>query len=54
MHWYSNLGQWEWAIGEVVLLTLLFWELWRLRRTQRRDREDAAKREAAKSAENPP
>ncbi len=38
MNWPS-LRQWEWAIGEVVVLPLLFYELYRLRRSQRRDRE---------------
>jgi hypothetical protein len=38
MSW-PNLGQWEWAIGEAVVLPLLFFELYRLRRSQRRDRE---------------
>jgi hypothetical protein len=40
MNWPS-LGQWEWAIGEIVVLPLLFYELYRLRRSQRRDREKA-------------
>jgi hypothetical protein len=40
MNW-PNLGQWEWAIGEAVVLPLLFLELYRLRRSQRRDREKA-------------
>jgi len=40
MNWPS-LGQWEWAIGEVIVLPLLFFELYRLRRSQRRDREKA-------------
>jgi hypothetical protein len=38
MDW-PHLGQWEWAIGEVVILPLLFFELYRVRRSQRRDRE---------------
>jgi hypothetical protein len=38
----------EWAIGEAIILPLLFWELYRLRRSQRRDRE--AKREAEKAS----
>ncbi len=37
-----NLGQWEWAIGEIIVLPLLFFELYRLRRSQRLDREKAA------------
>jgi hypothetical protein len=37
-----NLGRWEWAIGEIIILPLLFFELYRLRRSQRRDREAAA------------
>jgi hypothetical protein len=40
MNW-SGLGQWEWAIGEAIVLPLLFFELYRLRRSQRRDREKA-------------
>jgi hypothetical protein len=44
-----NLGQWEWAIGEAIILPLLFYELYRLRRSQRRDREQAA-REASTQA----
>jgi len=42
MSW-PNLGQWEWAIGEAVVLPLLFYELYRLRRSQRLDREKAAR-----------
>lgn len=38
-----GLGQWEWAIGKVIVLPLLFFELYRLRRSQRRDREAAAR-----------
>lgn len=45
-----NLGQWEWAIGEVIVLPLLFLELYRLRRSQRRDREAAAREAAVKAA----
>ena len=44
MNWPSGV-QWEWAIGEVIVLPLLFFELYHLRRSQRRDRERA--REAA-------
>lgn len=33
--------QWEWAIGEFVILPLLFYELYSLRRSQRQDREKA-------------
>jgi hypothetical protein len=36
---WSNLGRWEWAIGEVIILPLLFFELYRVRRSQRLDRE---------------
>jgi hypothetical protein len=46
VHWPQSLPDWEWAIGEGIVLPLLFWELYRLRRTQRRDRE--AKRDAEK------
>lgn len=44
MNWPTG-GQWEWAIGEVVVLVALLGELYWLRRTQRIDREKA--REAA-------
>jgi hypothetical protein len=44
--WLSS-GQWEWAIGEAIILPLLFFELYRLRRSQRRDRE--ALRDSLKS-----
>jgi hypothetical protein len=37
-----NLGRWEWAIGEFIVLPLLFFELYRLRRSQRLDRKKAA------------
>lgn len=50
MSW-PNLGRWEWAIGEAVILPLLFFELYRLRRSQRRDRERA--REDAKTEVGP-
>jgi hypothetical protein len=36
-----ELPQWEWAIGEVIILPLLLFELHCLRRSQRRDREAA-------------
>lgn len=39
---WSDLGQWEWAVGEAIVLPLLFFELYRVRRSQRRDREKAA------------
>jgi hypothetical protein len=42
------ISEWEWAIGEAIVLPLLFWELYRLRRSQRRDREAAAKRDQEK------
>ena len=38
---WPSLGQWEWAIGEAIVLPLLFFELYRLRRSQRQDREKA-------------
>ena len=31
--------QFEWLIGEGLLLVVLFWQLFSLRREQRRDRE---------------
>jgi hypothetical protein len=42
-----NLGRWEWAIGEAIILPLLFFELWRVTRSQRHDREAAARQAAA-------
>lgn len=50
MSWPHTLPQWEWALGEIIILPLLFWELYRLRRSQRLDREKAAR---AQSAELP-
>jgi hypothetical protein len=50
VNWPHALSNWEWAIGEVVVLPLLFWELYRLRRSQRRDRE--AMRDAERSSGN--
>ena len=47
MNWPSGV-QWEWAIGEIVVLIALFWELYRLRRTQRIDREKARAAEESK------
>lgn len=44
---WPNLGQWEWAIGELIILPLLFFELYRLRRSQRRDHEKAEAADAA-------
>jgi hypothetical protein len=38
-----SLGHFEWAIGEAIILPMLFFELYRLRRSQRRDREAAAR-----------
>jgi hypothetical protein len=50
VNWPNSLSNWEWAIGEAIVLPLLFWELYRLRQSQRRDRE--AKRDAEKSSED--
>jgi hypothetical protein len=50
MQW-PQLGQWEWAIGEAVVLPLLFVELWRVRRSQRRDREAAGDSAATEEAD---
>jgi hypothetical protein len=47
MNWPSGM-QWEWAIGEFLVLGFLVWELRNLRRTQRRDREKL------QQAEKPP
>jgi hypothetical protein len=49
MNWPSGV-QWEWAIGEIIVLPLLFWELYRLRRSQREDREKARQAEGASEA----
>lgn len=46
-------GQWEWAIGEAIVLPLLFFELYRLRRSQRSDREKAAKAAAERKPDDP-
>ena len=54
MEFPSTLVQWEWAIGEGIVLALLFWELYRLRRSQRRDREEAARRASAAEAAGHP
>ena len=48
VNWPHSLADLEWAIGEAIILPLLFWELYRLRRSQRRDR--VAKREAGKAS----
>ena len=52
MNWPTP-GQWEAAIGEVIVLPLLFFELYCLRRSQRRDREKA-RDDAATAGEGPP
>jgi hypothetical protein len=44
VNWPSGV-QWEWALGDFVVLAVLFWELRRLRRSQRLDREKAQKAE---------
>ena len=49
MNW-PEVGQWEWAIGEVAVLIFLFRELYRLRRIQRRDREKANARRRGPNA----
>jgi hypothetical protein len=36
---FSFLVRIEWAIPELILLPLLFWDLYLTRRSQRRDRE---------------
>ena len=41
--------QWEWAIGDFLLLGFLIWQLVSVRRSLREDREKAA-REAAEAA----
>ena len=38
MNW-GPFVQFEWLIGEGLLLAVLFWQLFSLRREQRRDRE---------------
>ncbi len=41
MNWPAGV-QWEWALGDFLVVGLLVWELARLRRTQRETREKAA------------
>ncbi len=36
---FSFLVRMEWAIPELILLPLLFWDLFLTRRSQKRDRE---------------
>ena len=48
MNW-PGPGQWEAAIGGIIILPLLFFELYRLRRSQRRDREKAGDAAADRS-----
>jgi hypothetical protein len=49
-----ELLRWEWAIGEVIILPLLLFELYCLRRSQRRDWEAARRSaEAAETADGP-
>jgi len=48
MEFPSSLGQWEWAIGEFIILPFLVWELIKTRRLIREDRE------AKQKAEPPP
>jgi hypothetical protein len=50
---FSSAGRWEWAIAELIILPLLFWELYRLRRSQRLDREAAAREAALAEAAQP-
>jgi hypothetical protein len=45
--------QFEWAIGEFVVLGFLIWELRRLRASQRQDREKA-EAERQRQQETPP
>ncbi len=53
MKWPSGV-QWEWAIGEIAVVLLLFWELYRLRRSQRLDREKAEREVRAVDGKSPP
>jgi hypothetical protein len=46
--------QWEWAIGEFVVLPLLFYELYSVRRSQRLDREKAREMASKDGVETPP
>ncbi|WP_428483697.1 hypothetical protein [Rhodopila sp.] len=50
MRWPSGV-QWEWAVGEFMVLGFLVWELFHLRRIQRRDREQARQAEAVPPAD---
>ena len=47
-------AQWEWALGEFVVLGILFWELYSLRRTRRRDREAAQRAGPAPASQSTP
>jgi hypothetical protein len=46
-----EFARWEWAIGEVIILPLLLFELYRLRRSQRQDREAARRSAEAEAAD---
>ena len=46
-----EFARWEWAIGEVIILPLLLFELYRLRRSQRQDREAARHSAGAEAAD---
>lgn len=50
MNWPSGV-QWEWALGDFVVLGLLFWELKRLRRDQAATRARLARERAAREAD---
>ncbi|WP_428541823.1 hypothetical protein [Rhodopila sp.] len=52
MNWPHG-AQWEWALGEFVVLGFLFWELYSLRRTKRRDREKAQSADPAAASPHP-
>ena len=52
MNWPVGV-QWEWAIGEFIVLAVLFYELYSLRRTQRLDREKAREIASKDGVETP-
>ncbi len=49
MNWPHGM-QWEWALGDFLLLGFLIWQLVSVRRSLREDREKAAR----EAAETPP
>ncbi len=50
---FSFLVRIEWAIPELILLPLLFWDLYLTRRSQRHDREKARLEKAERDDNDP-